>query len=191
MKQDSEIKARRQQVGGELAPAEARPAVLTLDDLFRRYARYVGAIGLRLLGRHDEVDDLVQDVFVAASRSLHQLQDPKAAKAWLITITVRKAHKRLQKRRLWAFVRLDTVDSRESLADPAAPPDQRALLAEVYARLDRLPAKVRIAWVLRHIQGERLETVAAICGCSLATAKRRIAAAGAAVRGEDEDDDDA
>jgi RNA polymerase sigma-70 factor, ECF subfamily len=34
-----------------------------------------------------------------------------------------------------------------------------------------------VAWSLRHIEGERLDEVAALCECSLATAKRRIAAA--------------
>jgi RNA polymerase sigma-70 factor (ECF subfamily) len=43
--------------------------------------------------------------------------------------------------------------------------------------LDELPAKERIAWVLRHLEGEQLEDVARIVGCSLATVKRRIAAA--------------
>jgi len=47
------------------ADAALTPA-LDIDQLFRGYARYVSAIGLRLLGRRDEVDDLVQDVFMAA-----------------------------------------------------------------------------------------------------------------------------
>jgi RNA polymerase sigma-70 factor (ECF subfamily) len=42
----------------------------------------------------------------------------------------------------------------------------------------------RLAWTLRHIEGERLEDVAARCGCSLATAKRRIAAAHAHLQAE-------
>ncbi|MGH7439658.1 MAG: sigma factor-like helix-turn-helix DNA-binding protein [Polyangiaceae bacterium] len=43
--------------------------------------------------------------------------------------------------------------------------------------LGTLPTDDRIAWLLRHVQGERLQDVALACGCSLATAKRRIAAA--------------
>jgi RNA polymerase sigma-70 factor (ECF subfamily) len=42
--------------------------------------------------------------------------------------------------------------------------------------LDAVPADQRIAWTLRHIEGEQLEAVADLCGCSLATAKRRITA---------------
>jgi RNA polymerase sigma-70 factor (ECF subfamily) len=52
----------------------------------------------------------------------------------------------------------------------------------VYRALDRLGTAERLAWTLRHVEGERLDAVAQLCGCSLATAKRRIAAANAHVR---------
>jgi DNA-directed RNA polymerase specialized sigma24 family protein len=66
-----------------------------LGDLFRRYASYVATIGIRLLGRDDELDDLVQEVFIEAYRGLHQLRSADAAKAWLARITVRRATRRL------------------------------------------------------------------------------------------------
>src|SRR5215470_14551684 len=80
--------ARRGDVG--LMPA-AKPTLEPpgLADLFRRYARYVATIGLRLLGRDDELDDLVQDVFIEAHRGLHGLRTPDAIKGWLARITVR------------------------------------------------------------------------------------------------------
>ena len=65
--------------------------------------------------------------------------------------------------------------SRRSLrAD--ADPEARVLLAQVYALLQTLPADDRIAWTLRYVERHRLEVVAEIVGCSLATAKRRIRA---------------
>ena len=51
------------------------------------------------------------------------------------------------------------------------------MIALLYSVLDRLPAGPRAAWVLRYLLDEPLDDVAAICGCSLATAKRRIAVA--------------
>jgi RNA polymerase sigma-70 factor (ECF subfamily) len=60
---------------------------------------------------------------------------------------------------------------------PGITAEQSALLARIYRTLDEIEPKNRIAWVLRHIEGERLEDVADACGCSLATAKRRILAA--------------
>jgi RNA polymerase sigma-70 factor, ECF subfamily len=51
-----------------------------LDALFRRYSAYVAAVALRLLGRDDEVDDVVQEVFLAALRGLRQLREEGAVK---------------------------------------------------------------------------------------------------------------
>ncbi|MBI4511221.1 MAG: RNA polymerase sigma factor [Deltaproteobacteria bacterium] len=150
---------------------------LPLDAVFRQFVAYVGAIGLRMLGRRDEVDDLVQDVFLAATRGLRQISDPGAVKAWLITVTLRLVRRRLRWRRLQARLGLDGAADYEEVADPSAPPDMKALLARVYRALDELPANQRIAWTLRYVQGERLETIAHMTDCSLATVKRRIAAA--------------
>ncbi len=150
---------------------ESRP---TVDSAFRAYASYVAAIGRRLLGRDSELDDVVQDVFLASVRAIPRLGNPEAVKGLLATITVRIAARRLRRRRVRAFLGLDDAPDYAEVAAPGATPDQRLLLARLYAQLDRLPAAIRIAWTLRHLQGERLEDVARLCGCSLATAKRRI-----------------
>jgi len=149
----------------------------SLEQAFRLHARYVVAVATRLLGRDEEVDDLVQDVFLTAMRDLPQLRDPASLRSWLAAITARKAHDRLRRRRLRSFLSLDAAPSYEQIADESASPEQRALLARVYTVLDKVPANDRIAWTLRHIEGQQLEEVAGICGCSLATAKRRISAA--------------
>jgi RNA polymerase sigma-70 factor (ECF subfamily) len=153
------------------------PQPPTLEQAFRAHAQYVVAVATRLLGRDEEVNDLVQDVFLTAMRDLPSLRDPSSLRSWLAAITARKAHDRLRKRRLRAFLSLDAAPDYQQLADDAASPEQKALLARVYTVLDQIPARDRIAWTLRHVEGQQLEEVAGICGCSLATAKRRISAA--------------
>ena len=150
---------------------------LELDALYRRYAAYVAAVAHRLLGRDDDVDDTIQEVFLVAVRSLHTVRDPAAIKGWLARITVRVARQRLRKRRLRAFLGFDQHVAYECVVDLSATGEHRALLARVYRVLDSLPANQRIAWSLRYIEGEPLESVAELSGCSLATAKRRIASA--------------
>jgi RNA polymerase sigma-70 factor (ECF subfamily) len=85
--------------------------------------------------------------------------------------------RQLRFRRIWALVDLASEPSYDRLADPAAGPEEKQLVVEVYRALDRLPAHERVAWTLRHVEGEALEDIARLCGCSLATAKRRIATA--------------
>jgi RNA polymerase sigma-70 factor (ECF subfamily) len=80
-------------------------------------------------------------------------------------------------RRLRSWLGLADTAEHETPIASGASAEQRALLSRVYAILESLPVDVRIAWTLRHVEGEKLESVARLCGCSLATAKRRIASA--------------
>jgi RNA polymerase sigma-70 factor, ECF subfamily len=154
-----------------------------LDALYRRYAPYVAAVGTRILGRNDhELDDLVQDAFLNALRGLAGLREPAAIKGWLARITVRLATRRLRGRRLRRLLHLDEASAdHAALAAPSATPEQRAAIARLYHVLDALPAQDRVAWVLRHVQGEPLQRIPELCGCSLSTAQRRLRRAQAAV----------
>lgn len=162
-------------------PARPDPPPPDLDTLYRTWRGYVATVALRVLGDVALADDVTQDVFVQACRHLHQLRDPAAARFWLARIAVREARRRLRRRALARWVGMDAVPERRFIA-PDASPEQRALLVQVYARLDRLPTKLRLAWTLRYFQGETLPRVAELCGCSLATAKRRVSAAHARVQ---------
>ncbi len=156
-----------------LVPGAERPP--TLDDAYRRYCRYVGAIVLRLGGRPGDVDDLIQDVFVEAATGVARLRDPEAVKGWLATIAVRTVRRRLRLRRAWRFLGLDHDAAETVLVDPRASPADRVLLRAVYQVLDEMPVDNRLAFTLHIIEGETMEAVAKLCGCTLATAKRRVA----------------
>ncbi len=169
--------------GGEDALVRAAPPDRPLDfeGLYRRYGRYVAAVTFHVLGRDDDVDDVVQEVFLSAMKGLSSVRNEGALRGWLRTITVRVAGGRLRQRRLRAFLGLDRPPRYEDLVAPGASPEQRALLAGVYRLLDRLPVADRLAWTLRHVEDEPLDEVARLCSCSLATAKRRISAAHQAI----------
>jgi RNA polymerase sigma-70 factor (ECF subfamily) len=169
------------------SPEIANRVLLSEAQLFKRFAPYVARIGLRLLGRESDVDDLIQEVFLAAFRQREQLRDPNAAKNWLATIAVRTARRQLRRRRLRQFVGLDQGGPALELPDPAISPEKRALLARVYQILDSMGVERRLAWTLRFVEGEKLEVVAERCGCSLATVKRRIASAQALLLAEMDD----
>jgi len=148
-----------------------------LGDLFRRYSSYVATIGIRLLGRDDELDDLVQEVFIEAYRGLHQLRSPDSAKAWLARITVRRATRRLRRRRLRSFFSLESLPADARLVDEAASPEQKAEVVSTYRMVERIPIRQRVVWVLKYVQGETLDAIAEICRCSKATVQRRLRAA--------------
>ena len=171
----------------QLAPASIEisdaPAGVPLDDfgeLFRTYSGYVAAVALRFLGRDAEVDDVVQEVFVAAMRGVRNLREPAAIKGWLATVTVRTARRKLKRRRFRAWLGLDSDPGYEGVV-VAASQDKALLIARAYRVLDRLPVDQKVAWMMRHAEGAQLEAIASVCRCSLATVKRRIAAAQSAL----------
>ena len=79
-----------------------------------------------------------------------------------------------------AYIGLDPGTDYTSLTIDANQ-ENALLITRAYQVLDQLPVDQKIAWTLRHVEGDSLESVAERCGCSLATAKRRIAAAQAAL----------
>ena len=127
----------------------------------------------------------MQDTFVLALEQIGALRDGGALRGWLAQIAVSQVQRRLRRRRLLRVFGLDrTVDDAplEALARDGLDGETRAELAALDRVLATLAPEERIAWLLRHAEGSALEEVAVACGCSLATAKRRIAAADARVQ---------
>ncbi|HEY6079877.1 MAG TPA: sigma-70 family RNA polymerase sigma factor [Polyangiaceae bacterium] len=172
-------------VGGAEA-SELQPPLdpRDFDAVFRRFSPYVARVALRLLGSDSEVDDLVQEVFLEAHRGLDQLRDAKALRGWLSRVCVRRATRRLRRRRLRSFFSLELVEERDLPVSLAATPEQRLEVARVYRCLDRLPTEQRVAWVLRYVEGESLEDLVVLCGCSKSTVQRRLRAAQARIEQE-------
>jgi RNA polymerase sigma-70 factor (ECF subfamily) len=166
---------------------DAQLVALTAEDdgaafevLYRRYAPFALNLAVRLQGNASDAEDIVHDAFLRAHGRLASLRDPGAFRAWLGSIVVRLVRTRLRRRRLLRT--LGIVNSGEaveldSVASTDANPESRAQLAQVYALLRTMPADDRIAWTLRYVERHRLEAVAELTECSLATVKRRIARA--------------
>ena len=159
-------------VGGETSIPPVEP--LDFDRVFRAYAAYVAAIGFKIMGRDDDLDDLVQEVFIEAHRSLRRLRDPGALKSWLARITVRRTIRKLRRTRVFMLFGLDVPSDYAEIANASATPDERAQVALAYRTLERLPAAERAVWVLRHVEGESLDTIAQMCACSKSTVQRRL-----------------
>ncbi|AUX27375.1 ECF family RNA polymerase sigma factor [Sorangium cellulosum] len=158
----------------------ARGDVSALEQLYRRHAAFAIHLATRIEGSARDVEDIVHDAFLRAFERLGDLVDPAAFRAWLGSIVVHKVRSRMRRARLLGLLGMgkssEPVDL-DALASPAASPHARAQIAQIYALLHTLPADDRIAWILRSVEGHELETVAQMCGCSLATVKRRISRA--------------
>jgi RNA polymerase sigma-70 factor (ECF subfamily) len=119
-------------------------------------------------------------VFLCAFEQLHRLNEPAAFRGWLIRIAINKVRMVIRRRRMLRVLGLDRTASDatlETIAREDLSAEARVELAEIDQVLGRLPAEQRIAWVLRHVEGHTVRDVSRLCGCSLATIKRRLAAA--------------
>jgi len=154
------------------------------EMLYRRHAGSLLAMTVRLLANRGEAEEIVQDTFVTAFEQLGTLREPGAVRGWLGQIAVNLVRRRFRRGRLMRFLGLDRgADDAtlEALADPGVSSDQRAELALVDRLLRGMRPALRLAWMLRRVDGLELGEVASLCGCSLATVKRRIAGADALV----------
>jgi RNA polymerase sigma-70 factor (ECF subfamily) len=154
------------------------------EAFYRRHVREVVGLAQRLLGNSWDAEDVAQETFIAAFQLWGQLRDSERARSWLMQIAVRQVHRKFRKRRLLRLLGLDhAVDDLplDALAHDDTSAEVRSELMVLESVLKSMPAKRKIAWMLRHVEGLPLEEVAQQCDCSLATAKRRIAAAQRAV----------
>jgi RNA polymerase sigma-70 factor (ECF subfamily) len=143
--------------------------------LWQRFSPMVRRIVRRTLGPVSDAEDLVQDVFMQLFAKVHTLRDPRALKAFIISVTTLTLRRELRRRKLrgWLGLRPDPLagDLRVVHPDPIG----RAALERFYAVLDRLDVRDRTAFALRYIEGMAMNDVAAALGVSLATAKRSLA----------------
>jgi len=153
--------------------------VAAFETLYRRHVGFALNVAVRIQGNAHDVEDVVHDAFVRAHERLGELRDASLFRSWLGSIVVRLVRSRLRRRRLLTVLGVggqDPVDL-DAIAGHDASPEVRAQLAQIYALLRTVPADERIAWTLRYVESHRLEVVADLVGCSLATVKRRISRA--------------
>ncbi len=160
----------------KLVARARRQDLVAFEALYRKHAGFALNLAVRIQGSANDAEDIVHDAFLKASERLAELREAGAFRAWLGSIVVRLVRTRLRRRRLLSTLGLATPDPIEldAIASPNADPESRVLLAQVYSLLQTLPSDERIAWTLRYVDHHRLEVVAELTDCSLATAKRRI-----------------
>jgi RNA polymerase sigma-70 factor (ECF subfamily) len=82
-----------------------------LAILFRRYARLVRGVALRVLKDASEADDLLQDIFLLIHRLSRTFNESKgSAQSWIVQVTYRRAISRrryLNSRHFYTHVKLD------------------------------------------------------------------------------------
>jgi RNA polymerase sigma-70 factor (ECF subfamily) len=144
------------------------------QELTVRYYRPVGAFVLRKVQRPDVVEDLVQETFLEAFRSLRAGRRPDHFSGWLFTIAHNCCGKWLRRKR----PRLFDPNEQPDLAADEGPfsareelEEQQKQLRALDAGLAELPEEVRRLLELKHRQGKTCEQIAAELGRPVGTIK--------------------
>jgi RNA polymerase sigma-70 factor (ECF subfamily) len=141
-------------------------------ELVRSHRPRLYLLAYRLTGDRETAEDVVQETFLAAFRSIEKVDPRPSLSPWLNTIVLRTAGRAASRARSRAGSSLDQATQREALsglamgqrlgeglidADPGSDPYAAAEAAELRrdlaAALVALPFKYRAAVVLRHIMG--------------------------------------
>lgn len=119
------------------------------------------------LGGYRSADDLTQEVYLRAMRSLPRFRGDSSARTWLLTIARRTVvdHIRAQQRRRSHRAGAEAV---------VAAPDGHVVLRAVVAHL---PEDRKEAFVLTQLLGLSYAETARICGCPIGTVRSRVARA--------------
>jgi RNA polymerase sigma-70 factor (ECF subfamily) len=142
---------------------------------------------IRACGNREDAEDVLVDALLKAYRSLSQLQDPSAFRAWLAQIGRRVCWQLKERQALEPIVQLSALEEHGlQPADPAPPPDvayAREHLRDLLRRaVDTLGPDYRAVYVLRDIEGRSGKEVAQRLGISLAAQKSRLHRARAEIR---------
>jgi RNA polymerase sigma-70 factor (ECF subfamily) len=170
----------RRVVGGETA---------VYEELVRRYQPRIFATARRYARREDEVEDIVQDVFLRAFERLPGFRFEAPFEHWLMRVTVRTCYDALrahQRSREISFTNL--TDSEEDWlerfrTDPDGGAERAdAARALVKRLLETLPPPFRLVIQLLEIDGRSVREIHELTGWSIPLIKVRAFRARAAMR---------
>ena len=155
------------------------------EIIVRRYSGMVFGLAARLVGPLD-AEDVVQETFLRAFRSLGSFRGESSLKTWLYAIALN----RLRVRR-GTLARLRTLFGAggsgptpdfsllDNAADADRTPEENALLSDQRRRLRKavldLPEEFRMAVVLRDLEGLSYEEVASVLTVPVGTVRSRLA----------------
>ena len=146
-----------------------------LDELVARHVARVRKLIYPMVCNDSTADDLTQETFVRALRSLHQFQFRSEFGTWLGRIAINTCRDHLKKPRLVLIQKEGGLDEAASAEpEPADSVASRELVGEIEAAILELPLKLRSAVTLVCINKVEPVEAAAMEQCSLATIYWRI-----------------
>ncbi len=166
------------------------------EELVRCYDQAVLRLALHLTGSEQEAQDIYQEAFLKAYRNLDSFRFECSFYTWIYRIVSNLCLDHLRKKQVRkedapvavdedgrSYDVLEQVPDVRAAADPERDLMSRELAARIHRALDRLSARERMVFELKHYHGLKLRTVGEILHTTEETAKNTLFRATQKLRG--------
>ena len=160
---------------------------MNFDELANEHKDAVYRQMLRACGNQADAEDVLMEALLNAFRSLGQLREATAFRAWLAQIARRLCWQLREREAMAPLLQLSAMeDEGAQLASSDEPVDlelaRREIKELLWQAVNELPADAREVYVLRDVEDLSGEEVAKQLGLTLAATKSRLHRARRAVR---------
>ena len=149
------------------------------ETIVRQNWRKVFNVAYKFVGKHDEAEDLTQDIFLKIFKALNTFDRRANFQTWIISISRNLCidhYRSVRKERQLIAREVDTGDLQPASADrgPYQAAEHRDLRGMLRQALQALPVTLRTAVVLRDLQELSYQEIADHLGLPEGTVKSRI-----------------
>jgi RNA polymerase sigma-70 factor (ECF subfamily) len=141
------------------------------------YSKKVFNIAYQFAGSYEEAEDLTQDIFFKLYNSIEKYDFDRNFSAWLLTLARNHLIDQYRKTK-WEKKSRDEFNEHLLKADSKSSPEESILAQEnkkiVWEGFNHLSSEIRMAVILRDIQGKKYEEIAEIMDLPLGTIKSRV-----------------
>ena len=136
----------------ELVEDFQRGRIEGFNELLRRYQEKVYWIARRIIGTHEDANDIVQDVFIRVYGGLKSFRGESGFYTWIYRIATNVSLNTLRSKRFKDFIRFDeiieeTQASGEETDRPIQHQEYQTILEQA---IQSLPTKQRLVFVMRY-----------------------------------------
>jgi RNA polymerase sigma factor (sigma-70 family) len=138
-------------------------------ELMRRYQERVYWVSRRIVGSHEEADDVAQEAFIKAYTSLGDFRGDSSFYTWVYRIAVNLSLNAVRKRQVLNYLQDSTLLRRifPLEEDPEKAVEARELETRLEQAVARLPEKQRAVFALRYYEELTYEEIAKILKTSV------------------------
>lgn len=154
------------------------------NELVRRYTKRMINLAYQITGDRSLAEDIAQETFFRAYKSAARYTEIAKFSTWLYTIAINLCRNELRRRKFKPFSLEEMAEREEEgkiridIADETSKPDidleRKELTGHVRRAIAMVPAKFRVALVLRDIQGLAYDEIGEMLGLPEGTVKSRI-----------------